>query len=87
MSQWSCGCPARDGVDARDRRGARGARRLPASGLPGRALSAGSARLLLWQERATQRHRLSMIDGDVLRDVGLWRADLAPEICKPFWRS
>ena len=59
----------------------------PPSSLPGRALSAGLARLLLWQERATQRHRLSMIDGDVLRDVGLWRADLAPEIRKPFWRS
>ena len=67
--------------------GALAARADCPSGLPGRALSAGLARLLLWQERATQRHRLSMIDGDVLRDVGLWRADLAPEIRKPFWRS
>lgn len=58
-----------------------------ASGLAGRALSAGVARLLLWQERATQRQKLSMIDGDALRDVGLRRADLAPEIRKPFWRS
>ena len=42
--------------------------------------------LLLWQERATQRHHLSMLDGHALRDVGLARADLAPEIGKPFWR-
>jgi uncharacterized protein YjiS (DUF1127 family) len=59
----------------------------PPSSLLGRALSAGLARLLLWQERATQRHRLSMIDDDALRDVGLRRADLAPEIRKWFWRS
>jgi uncharacterized protein YjiS (DUF1127 family) len=55
--------------------------------LAGRALSAGLARLLLWQERASQRHHLSMIDDDALRDVGLRRVDLASEIRKPFWRS
>ena len=51
------------------------------------AMAATLQQLLLWQERASQRHRLSMIDGQALRDVGLTRADLAPEIRKPFWRS
>ena len=58
----------------------------PPPSLPGRALSAGLERLLLWQERASQRHHLSMIDDDALRDVGLRRVDLASEIRKPFWR-
>jgi uncharacterized protein YjiS (DUF1127 family) len=52
----------------------------------GRALRAGVARLLLWQERATQRHRLSMAEEHMLRDVGLTRAAVAGEIRKPFWR-
>jgi len=43
--------------------------------------------LLTWQERATQRHHLSMAEEHVLRDVGLRRADLEPEIRTPFWRS
>ena len=50
------------------------------------AMAATLQQLLLWQERANQRHHLSMIDGHALRDVGLTRADLAPEIRKPFWR-
>ena len=59
----------------------------PPSSLPGRALSAGLARLLLWQERASQRHRLSMAEQHMLEDVGLTRAAVAPEIRKPFWRA
>lgn len=52
-----------------------------------RALSATLQQLLLWQERASQRHHLSMAEEHMLRDVGLRRADLEPEIRKPFWRS
>jgi uncharacterized protein YjiS (DUF1127 family) len=52
-----------------------------------RASMASLELLILWQDRASQRQHLSMIDGDVLRDVGLRRADLAPEIRKPFWRA
>jgi uncharacterized protein YjiS (DUF1127 family) len=50
------------------------------------ALLAGFERLLLWQDRATQRHRLGMAEDHVLADVGLTRADVALEIRKPFWR-
>jgi len=53
----------------------------------GRALVAVLELLLTWQERASQRHHLGMIDAHGLRDVGLTRADLAPEIRKPFWRA
>jgi uncharacterized protein YjiS (DUF1127 family) len=53
----------------------------------GCALMASLQLLILWQERASQRQHLSMIDGRGLRDVGLRRADLAPEIRKPFWRA
>jgi uncharacterized protein YjiS (DUF1127 family) len=52
-----------------------------------RALMASLELLVLWQERASQRRHLSMIDGPGLRDVGLSRADFAPEIRKPFWRA
>lgn len=51
-----------------------------------RALISVLERLLLWQERASQRHHLGMIEAHGLRDVGLTRADLAPEIRKLFWR-
>jgi uncharacterized protein YjiS (DUF1127 family) len=53
----------------------------------GRALLAVLQLLLTWQERASQRHHLSLLDVHGLSDVGLRRADLAPEIRKPFWRS
>ena len=53
----------------------------------GRAVMAVLEMLLTWQERATQRHHLSMAEEHVLRDVGLRRADLEPEIRTPFWRS
>ncbi len=55
----------------------------------GRARSPLSAildRLLLWQERATQRHQLMTMEDHRLRDMGLTRAAIAHEINKPFWR-
>jgi len=51
-----------------------------------RALISVLERLLLWQERASQRHHLSMIDAHGLSDVGLTRAALEREMRKPFWR-
>jgi uncharacterized protein YjiS (DUF1127 family) len=51
-----------------------------------RALSASFERLLLWQDRATQRHHLSMAEDPMLEDIGLTRAEVAREIKKPFWR-
>jgi uncharacterized protein YjiS (DUF1127 family) len=53
----------------------------------GCALMASLELLVLWQERASQRRHLSRFDGHGLRDVGLSRAALAPEIRKPFWRA
>ena len=43
--------------------------------------------LIAWQERAMQRHRLAGLDERGLKDVALSRADIAPEISKPFWRA
>ena len=43
--------------------------------------------LIAWQERAMQRHRLAGLDERGLKDVALSRADIAPEVGKPFWRA
>jgi uncharacterized protein YjiS (DUF1127 family) len=43
--------------------------------------------LLLWQERATQRHALAALDGRLLKDMGLSRAAAGVEAAKPFWRA
>lgn len=43
--------------------------------------------LVAWQERAMQRHHLAGLDERGLKDVALSRADIAPEIAKPFWRA
>ena len=40
-----------------------------------------------WQERATQRRRLGMLDNQMLADIGVDRAAAAVEAAKPFWRS
>jgi uncharacterized protein YjiS (DUF1127 family) len=50
-----------------------------------RALIAGFARLLLWQDRANQRHHLSMAEDRVFEGIGLTHAQVALEIKKPFW--
>ena len=51
-----------------------------------RVLSATVQQLLVWQERASERHHLMTIDDHGLSDAGLTRAALAREIGKPFWR-
>jgi len=40
---------------------------------------------LLWQERAESRRRLAEMDEHMLRDIGLYRGDVAREAAKPFW--
>ena len=46
----------------------------------------GLDRLLLWTERAGQRHRLAELNDHMLRDIGLSRADVMAETTKPFWQ-
>lgn len=43
-------------------------------------------RLLLRQERASQRQALSSLDDRMLRDIGVARAEADREAGKPFWR-
>ena len=54
--------------------------------LPGR-LSRLVQTLLLWHERARQRRHLGNLSDDMLRDLGLSRADVLAETDKPFWRD
>ena len=42
--------------------------------------------ILLWQERARQRHHLAKLDDRLLRDIGLSRGEAMHETDKPFWR-
>lgn len=42
--------------------------------------------LILWQERARQRHHLAALDPALLKDIGVNRADAWQEANKPFWR-
>ena len=44
-------------------------------------------RLLLWQERASQRRQLLGLGDTGLKDFGACRADAAREGDKPFWRG
>ncbi len=44
-------------------------------------------RLVLWQTRRTQRQALAELDGRLLKDMALSRADVARETGKPFWRA
>ncbi|MHA1570014.1 MAG: DUF1127 domain-containing protein [Alphaproteobacteria bacterium] len=39
-----------------------------------------------WLERASQRRCLRRLDGRMLRDIGVSRADVERECRKPFWR-
>ena len=49
--------------------------------IAGRAIAV----LYEWQERASTRHRLMTLDGRMLEDIGLSRADAEREGRKPFW--
>jgi uncharacterized protein YjiS (DUF1127 family) len=39
-----------------------------------------------WQERARSRYLLQQLDGRMLRDIGLSRADVYRECAKYFWQ-
>lgn len=43
--------------------------------------------LLAWQDRASARAHLAAMSDAELKDVGLSRADVMPEVVKPFWYS
>jgi uncharacterized protein YjiS (DUF1127 family) len=43
--------------------------------------------LIVWQDRARQRHQLASLDDHLLRDMGLDRADVERETALPFWRE
>lgn len=43
--------------------------------------------LAVWQERAAARYRLAEMDDRLLNDIALSRADIEPEVRKPFWRA
>ncbi len=40
-----------------------------------------------WAERRRQRLALATLDDNLLRDIGLTRADVDCEAGKPFWRG
>ncbi len=42
---------------------------------------------LVWQARASERHRLAELEAHQLEDMGLTRADVTGECSKPFWRA
>jgi uncharacterized protein YjiS (DUF1127 family) len=42
--------------------------------------------LVIWQERADQRHALRDLNPHLLKDIGISRADAYREARKPFWR-
>lgn len=44
------------------------------------------ATLLRWQERHAQRRALLALDDDMLKDIGLSRAEAWQEASKPFWQ-
>jgi len=41
--------------------------------------------LLRWQELAQQRRRLLSLDDDMLKDIGITRAEAMQEGTRPFW--
>ena len=43
--------------------------------------------LLLWQQRASERHHLAGLSEFHLKDIGFSRADVEAEIVKPFWQA
>ncbi len=51
-----------------------------------RLISKSAKTVLQWQDRFSQRLRLTELDDRLLRDVGLSRGDVAYEAAKPFWR-
>lgn len=53
----------------------------------GGGVGAIAGRLAIWRARARTRRYLALMDGRLLRDIGLSRLDAKHEINKPFWRE
>ena len=54
--------------------------------LPGQVFRSFVDVLVRWQQRFEDRHYLSRMNDDMLRDIGVGRAELEQELQKPFWR-
>lgn len=50
-------------------------------------LSAVFEILMNWHEKARQRRQLLALSDDMLKDIGISRADASYEGSKPFWRT
>lgn len=61
-------------------------RRASRSSRAARAISSTIETLLSWCERRRQRRDLASLNDQILRDVGLTRADIEREYRKPFWQ-
>ncbi len=74
-----------------ERSGWDGVRPRPTATTVARVAKEGMLRLLdtlaNWQGRVMERRHLMELDGRLLKDVGLTRADAAAEYAKPFWRA
>ncbi len=53
----------------------------------GQALRTAATLVATWAERRRQRRILLGLGDDMLRDIGLSRADVTLEGSKPFWRA
>ncbi|MGF1609485.1 MAG: DUF1127 domain-containing protein [Kiloniellales bacterium] len=56
-------------------------------GLIARAPGALFEIVMLWQQRAIERHHLAGLSEHHLKDIGFSRADVEREFSKPFWRG
>ena len=56
-------------------------------GLIARAPGALVDLVLLWQQRAVERHHLASLGEYHLKDIGISQADVEFETSKPFWRA
>lgn len=59
-------------------------RRLPS---PMAVLQVVGRTLICWQRRINDRRKLAEMDSDLLKDIGVSRAEALNEADKPFWKS
>jgi uncharacterized protein YjiS (DUF1127 family) len=59
----------------------------PRAGHAGHWLDEALDTLLLWHDRARQRHQLLELSDHMLHDLALSRVDAVHEARKPFWRG
>ena len=48
-------------------------------------LRATARRIKRWQALHRQRQQLGSLSDEMLKDIGLSRADIEPEVRRPFW--